>query len=63
MLESESASINIKVLDVNDNPPHFLPNKFSDGVDRYKATVEENAEAGTVIMNVSIDIIIMIQFW
>ena len=52
MLESESATINIKVLDVNDNPPQFVTNEYSQGFNHYRGTVEENAEVGTVIMSV-----------
>ena len=52
MLESESATINIKVLDVNDNPPQFVINEYSQGFNHFRGTVEENAEVGTVIMSV-----------
>ncbi|XP_033643933.1 protocadherin-15-like isoform X5 [Asterias rubens] len=53
MLESESATINIKVLDVNDNPPQFVINEYSQGFNHFRGTVEENAEVGTVIMSLS----------
>ncbi|XP_038060155.1 protocadherin-15-like isoform X3 [Patiria miniata] len=53
MLQSQDAVISITVLDVNDNAPEFVPNRYSSGDNRYSATVEEDAEAGTIIMTLS----------
>ncbi|XP_022101280.1 protocadherin-15-like isoform X4 [Acanthaster planci] len=53
LFQSEEAVVDITVLDVNDKPPEFVPNEYSTGENRYRATVEENAEAGTVIMTLS----------
>ncbi len=54
MKESESATINIKVLDVNDNPPQFVANEYTDRFTKlFRGSVEENAAVGTVIMSLS----------
>lgn len=51
---SESVTVNITVLDVNDNAPYFIQNKYSVGRNQYGTTIRQNLKAGTVIMEVSI---------
>ncbi|XP_071829826.1 protocadherin-15-like isoform X3 [Apostichopus japonicus] len=51
---SESVTVNITVLDVNDNAPYFIQNKYSVGRNQYGTTIRQNLKAGTVIMELQV---------
>lgn len=51
---SGSITVNITVLDLNDNAPYFVVNEYSLAPNKYGTTVRQNVKAGTVIMELQV---------